>query len=501
MYKPSVDSAIFSKMNIKALDRPQIIISLLVFSVLIRFIFLTADFPLNITGSAALYGDEGYKSSGSINHFLTSEWYLEGDFNPVVILPVFHLVQRGVFSLLGMNLASARVSNLLFTSGIFFLLYYWLSKRKWSGSLFTTFLILGFNFHLFIYSRVAFIEVPMIFFVLLSLVFADQEINTHKSIARRVVFSSVFYLIAYLTKTSAIFALPLLIFVLYRTIPNRKEKIRAIIVFLFITGVVLFTYYGYIFTYYQEDYRFFKDINFQKRIVNPFSFDALFYLYYTINNAKKIDNLLWPLLAIILIFYSIYRRKFSFPDMLMLLWAAFYSGLLAFSSYHPTRYFLPLVIPMAVILGYFVVQLCDLWGRSLKFKAIYGLIIFTILTSTFINIWRISAYLANPKYTLHQVGQEIGKRVREDGGNLLIGDIAKTISIITAIPSLNASLGTKTFEWKLEKYNPSHLISLGEPDFVLDPSRLRLLEKYDAFGNYYYHRRIHLYKIIPPEND
>src|SRR5580658_1350299 len=75
----------------------------------LHFIHLTADFPNNSPWMDwAKYTDEGWYGDAAIRHFQRGHWYLPGDFNPAVALPVWPLFESFVFYFTGVSLAAAR---------------------------------------------------------------------------------------------------------------------------------------------------------------------------------------------------------------------------------------------------------------------------------------------------------------------------------------------------------------------------------------------------------
>src|ERR1700710_1588577 len=77
----------------------------------LRFFHLDADFPLGISWSGDLYTDEGWYANAAIRDIVSGEWYLPGDFNPAVTLPVGQLLQRAAFGVFGLGLIPARLTG------------------------------------------------------------------------------------------------------------------------------------------------------------------------------------------------------------------------------------------------------------------------------------------------------------------------------------------------------------------------------------------------------
>src|ERR1700733_3875325 len=80
---------------------------------------LNADFPNHSPWMDwSKYTDEGWYGDGAIRHFQRGQWYVAGDFNPAIALPVWPLVEAALFRFTGVNLTAARA----LTVGIFSLI-------------------------------------------------------------------------------------------------------------------------------------------------------------------------------------------------------------------------------------------------------------------------------------------------------------------------------------------------------------------------------------------
>src|SRR5215813_14936898 len=74
----------------------------------LRFVHLDADFPPGVTTSRALYTDEGLYSFNAIRMSLGRSWYVPGELNTSINLPVASLLQVGAFRVSGRSLIVAR---------------------------------------------------------------------------------------------------------------------------------------------------------------------------------------------------------------------------------------------------------------------------------------------------------------------------------------------------------------------------------------------------------
>ena len=68
----------------------------------LHYVHLTADFPNNSPWMDwSKYTDEGWYGDAAVRHFLLGHWYLPGDFNPGVAMPVWPLLEAAVFRVAG----------------------------------------------------------------------------------------------------------------------------------------------------------------------------------------------------------------------------------------------------------------------------------------------------------------------------------------------------------------------------------------------------------------
>src|SRR3954466_4371647 len=84
----------------------------------LRFYHLDADFPLGINWSGDVYTDEGWYANSAVRHYLFGYWYLAGDFNPSVVMPVAQLADRAAFALFGLSMTSVRILAALASAAV-----------------------------------------------------------------------------------------------------------------------------------------------------------------------------------------------------------------------------------------------------------------------------------------------------------------------------------------------------------------------------------------------
>src|SRR6201998_1466302 len=71
---------------------------------------LRADFPNNSPWmDYSKYTDEGWYGKAAIEHYVLGSWYVHGDFNPSVALPVLPALELALFHFTGVSLVAARL--------------------------------------------------------------------------------------------------------------------------------------------------------------------------------------------------------------------------------------------------------------------------------------------------------------------------------------------------------------------------------------------------------
>ncbi len=151
--------------------------NLLIFGVILglcalRFIHLGADTPIGVSNNIGLYVDEGYKTLDPRNLVLfgSEKWHPDDDYpgwiknSPLTQWPYYF-----AFQTFGVNIESARLVTIL----SFFILLcgyaYTMANRYSAKLLFVGLCVLGLQNTIFFFSRVALFEVPIITFVYLIL--------------------------------------------------------------------------------------------------------------------------------------------------------------------------------------------------------------------------------------------------------------------------------------------------------------------------------------------
>src|SRR5215475_9713723 len=127
----------------------------------LRFVHLDADFPPGVTTSRALYTDEGLYSFNAIRVSAGQSWYVPGELNTSINLPVAPILQAGAFRVSGRSLIVAR--SLVAASVIVLIAATFALTLRYAPHM-TAMLVaatLSCDFLLFSYSRLAILDAVM----------------------------------------------------------------------------------------------------------------------------------------------------------------------------------------------------------------------------------------------------------------------------------------------------------------------------------------------------
>ena len=475
--------------------QPTILILFLSLSALgLRFVYLEADFPYQINWSGDLYTDEGWYSNNAIAHELTGGWIVEGDFNPIVSLPVFPLLQAGAFNLLGFGLTTARITEVVFSILVCLLSYRLVTRMADGLSGLATLFLLSTNFTVFAFSRLAILELPMTALTLVSLLLA---ISTRGPRALNLALASLAFCLATLTKTTALFGLPSLLYLIWTAQPSGRKGLLTASAALALVAMGLGVYYAIADAGDSESVALFAATEFTPRLEGTLP-SIGWALGRTVWNGWVLDRLAYPLTILSLPLFLVVSRR-ARTDRLVIactIWIASSFAVLAVRGYLPPRYYLPLSVPLACLLGVMAVRAFQALRPSPRSYA--PLVLLAVIGA--LNLIGIVSHLVSPQFSFIEMAQDVEAQIEARGGDpLLIGNMANSISLATGLPSINSELGTRDLAWKLEKYRPGYYIALGEEKPTVralsEVYELQPLASYDVFGNYYNGKQVQLYKL------
>jgi len=461
---------------------------------LLRFVNITADVPVGTEMSGVFYTDEGWYCNGAINLRQFGKWYCDGDFNPAVNLPVHHLIQSVAFSIFGMSLQTARSVTAFCFVMIIVILFFTIRSYSGNRTAALTAMMLSSNLLFLTYSRIAILELPMLFFVTagVGLSLSFKKANDYPVIA----VSAILLATAALTKTTALFGLPVLLYCTSLRGGSLQKKILLALtaVSTFVIPVVVWNHFAA--SLHPNDFALFTKVNFADRMqLNPATV------------ARSIIDIFIKLLrndpvfvppALLLSLFLLIRNQGFRKNVLVhisLIW--FVSGLaiLATTSYHPLRYLTALEIPVMIILGFALFTFDTLLPKGI------GAAVIAIAALIFSGIGAagIMRTITTPHYSFITMAREVRRIAdREDAGSIVMGNFANSVSLAGGIRSINTS-GTQSVEWKIKQYHPKFYLSLGyEPEMIREIFKYHVLTpagEWNVFDNYISDKPVYLFRL------
>ncbi|MCK5923226.1 MAG: hypothetical protein KAG66_19960, partial [Methylococcales bacterium] len=298
----------------------------------------------------------------------------------------------------------------------------------------------------------------------------------------------------FLTKTSALFAFPVLLLFIWRQREERREKLISTGIFA-LTAIILLANYAWLVTrLYPADYAYFTSLNINGRIaLQPL--DILHNLLKSLSRGFYIDKIMYPLIALLTPILLWRFPKFRQNDLIIMsvLWIASYFALVGTSTYQPPRYFIPLGVPIIILFSVSSFSLHKQLKHPLYTKALAATVTLILL----MNVFQIGRYLQSPEYTFQDMATDIQHQI--PAGSIIYGHMANSVGLATGNYSINERHGTQPNEWKFEQYKPTYYVALGETDtqFLLDAQYdVHLLADYAVFNNHASDKKVYLYQLI-----
>ena len=244
--------------------RLWLIVALLGVLAISRFLFLTADFPTGLTATGVLYTDEGWWSRNAIAWVRDGNWYIDDGYNPIIDLPVLSLLQTLWFKLFDPTLSAARALSATCTVIISALVFLIVRREVKTPLAWLSPLLVLSSYSVFAFGRLALLEMPMMMLILMGLWLITAPVSqrqNHQNNTLRVATSGLLFLGAALTKTTALFTLPIFLSLVWMQASGFKKKIFHLALWLLTIGVVYGLYYVTFVSSQSTDHSYFTSYN------------------------------------------------------------------------------------------------------------------------------------------------------------------------------------------------------------------------------------------------
>jgi hypothetical protein len=465
----------------------------------VRFVHLDADFPPGITTSRALYTDEGLYSLNAVRLSAGRVWYAPGELNTGINLPIAFALQAGAFRIFGRSLTVARgviaASTVVLIAAAFALTLGY-APFLCAGLVAAT---LSFDFLLFSYSRLATVDVVMTTIATLALVTASRVRERHT--AFRAVAVGVMAGIAALTKTTAVCAIPAIAYLSAGGVTSATRKRQVAGIVLASCALVVVAYNGLAWYAYPVDYVYFHRIAEVRLAWGPLEVARNFAL--AVFNAIRFDP--WVSLVALSSTIALLRRSAGFRSNVLVrssvIWVLGFFAMLSITSYQPSRYFVIVLVPLAMLSGVAIWHIGDLVSTPRSTVALRAAMIASLLAY---NVWHVEHYLRHPRYSFARMAREVGDIVNTPPNHrpgVLLGNMAPSVSLESGVKAISLEYGSQDLQARIAAACPTYFITLDAPgeeqhralsDYVVEP-----VKEWNVFDNYYEHRPVRLFRLHP----
>jgi hypothetical protein len=292
-----------------------------------------------------------------------------------------------------------------------------------------------------------------------------------------------------LTKTTAIFLLPAIAWLLWARAGNRlRPFLRLSVPPAIIAAVIWLCYYIFVVRpHFLPDYHYLFSANSYTGITPS---NLVTIIASTIADGLWIGNILYPLalLAVVSVFLRGPRLLRNPLIPALLLWAAGYSAFLAYHNNLQPRYYLVLAIPLTLLVP---VVFSSLWASnpqtrtaaqaSLNRLGIASIAaVLAVLTIT--DARQTLHYVHTPDYAFTSAATQIRNIVSADRAHnpLILSISGSQLSLMTGLPSICDDFGTTDLAVRVQAYRPGWYVTWNQ---VED-------DKMDALAPMYHLQRI-----------
>ncbi|HTC75429.1 MAG TPA: hypothetical protein VK684_07625 [Edaphobacter sp.] len=459
-------------------------------------VHLSADFPNHSPWMDwAKYTDEGWYGDGAIRHFQRGHWYVPGDFNPAAALPVWPLLEALLFRFTGVNLTAARALTVAIFACILCASY--LLLRRWqllsSGKKTETslapaiaVLLLAVSPFCYVFTRMAILEPLLTLFTLLALLTASyirpwrQESPTPRKYpllpppySLLHVFLGLLFPLMVLTKTTAIFLLPAILWLLWARAGYRlRPFLRLSLPSTVLATAIWLSYYIFVVRpHFLPDFRYLFDANGYTGLTPS---NVLYVLADTIADGLWIGKILYPLALLAAISVFLLRPRLLRNPLVpsLLLWAVGYAAFLAYHNNLQPRYYLVIAVPLTLLVPVVFSSLwtsnprtrtaSEIWRHRLAISSITAVL--TVLTIT--DARQTLRYARNPDYTFTSAADQIRRIISADRTHnpLILSISGSNLSLMTGLPSICDDFGTMDLPVRIKAYHPGWYVAWNQVD-------------------------------------
>ncbi|MGB6691873.1 MAG: glycosyl transferase [Terracidiphilus sp.] len=433
---------------------------------LVHAMNLRADFPNHSPWifDWAKYTDEGWYGDAAIRAHLFGNWYLAGDFNPAVAIPVWPFLEWVLFFFTGVSIEAARGLVVAVFFANLLLSYLLLRARgpRWMALLVVTLLVT--SPLLYCFGRLAILEPLLTALALGALNLAVRLPRLRRPVVASLGIGFLFALVL-LTKTTGLFLLPALAWAILLPLwRNRPLALRCAAaaagacIVTFGAWMVLVVCFGLL-----ADYRYLFR-------VNSYPKPAQFYwplvsLWWSIHGCMWVDRILTPLAGLVLggavLSVTVLARRNAWGRGFLLdpvvgasiLAVAGYIFFMTYQNHPQPRYYAVVAFFCFFVVAQGIEALLRQpgWWRAAGQTAVAG-----IVAAAGINGFWTLFYAAHPQYTFVNAADNLVRYIDEhpNGNRLLLSISGDEISLITHVRAICDDFGTQDLPEKIAVYKP-----------------------------------------------
>lgn len=455
----------------------------------LHFLHLRADFPNHSPWMDwAKYTDEGWYGDAAIRHFQRGHWYVPGDFNPAVALPVFPLLEAAIFRVAGTGVVQARAFAVILF-GITLVLAYMLLRRARTASGAASSLapaaavtLLAASPFCYAFGRMAILEPLLNLLMLLALLAADaapvEGWRPGLSAPRFAPLLALGVLLPalILTKTTALFLFPSILFVLWARGHFRLSALLRNAGLAATLGVAIWCGYLLLVRHFNllADYRYLFSANGYTMITLD---TALAVVFNTVRDTGWIGAVSLLFVPILLMSVAgafnnpVRRLQTHRTACALVLWIFGYGVFLAWHNNLQPRYYLVVALPITLFVVLQIEQLgrwslhAAGWLRQIGFIAT-GVGVALLLVTFVIQTRQTLGFVRHPEFTFYNAARQIAAITRADARRnpLVLSISGSDLSLMTGIPSICDDFGTLELEDRVALYHPGWYVSWNQVD-------------------------------------
>lgn len=441
---------------------------------LLHYVHLRADFPNHSPWMDwAKYTDEGWYGDAAIRHFQRGSWYVKGDFNPAAALPTWPLVEAAVFRVTGVGIVPAR-ALVVTVFGLILLCSYallrrWQERRGPALAAAGGILLLAVSPFCYAFMRMAILEPLLILLMLLALLAATAvrpgAVGWRRwwpALALGAVLPAMV-----LTKTTAVFLLPAVGWMVWARGGNRVRPFARIASVAGVMGLLLWLgYYGLVVRpRFLEDYRYLFSANAYTGITFE---NARQVLIETVRDGNWMGHGMYVMAYLSVLTVVVGAKRFARRPLVvsLLLWALGYAAFLAYHDNLQPRYYLVVAVPLTLLVPAVLEAAWEIAGEALLPRAAVSLATGVLLVIAVTSAWQTVAYVRRPEYTFENAAEGVRRVVDSDRehSRLVLSISGSDLSLMTGLPSICDDFGTLDLTDRVAAYRPGWYVAWNQVD-------------------------------------